>query len=134
MVSNTTKNRSMNDADALIGAGIEFRFQLVGGDPERAQLMLSFRVEFTKNMLGGNLQGLQLQTAVNKYGAETAARYALMLNSGGVFTDAFTRDPWTAHNVNIVPFERELPELVEGGGRGWTAFDQADFSYDLERR
>jgi hypothetical protein len=30
IISNTTKNRSMNDADSLIGAGIPFRFELIG--------------------------------------------------------------------------------------------------------
>jgi hypothetical protein len=88
------------------------------------------RVEFTKNILAGDRQGEQIQDAVIVCSARAAALRALALNSGGIFQDVITRDPFTAHNVRIVAIEEELPELVENGGRGWDRYEAADFAYD----
>jgi len=81
------------------------------------------RVDYTQNILAGPNQGEQRHRSSTVQSAYRAAQLALHLNSGGVLTDAWTREAFTAHNINIWPIERELPELVEGGGRRWDAFD-----------
>lgn len=88
------------------------------------------QVHFTKNMLDGALKGCQLHSILKMPSAARAAQVALELQGAGILRDVFTGDPFTAHNVDIVSFEPELPELVEESA-GWTAFEAADFAYDL---
>lgn len=94
-------------------------------------MAFTHRVEYTKNMLEGELQGSQLSSSFEVRSASLAAKWAILLATGGVHRDAWTGAAYTAHNVRIVPIEVELPGLVEHGGRGWDAYDQADAAYDL---
>jgi hypothetical protein len=90
------------------------------------------RVRYTKNILDGERQGFQIQDSFEVTSAWEASRRALHLSQAGILRDPITRETFTAHNVDIQSIERELPDLVEGGGRGWDAYEAADFAYDLQ--
>jgi hypothetical protein len=91
------------------------------------------RIQFTKNILNGENQGEQRLAFHNCRTATEAARVALELNQGA-HRDPWTGEGFTAHNIRIASIERELPELGfdsrDGAGRGWDAFDAADFAHD----
>ncbi len=94
--------------------------------------MYTHRISYTQNVIEGPRQGAQIQTSFEVQSAWAACRRALALNEAGVLCDPFTQDVYTVHNVRIESIERELPELVEGGGRGWDAYEAADFAYDCQ--
>ena len=75
--------------------------------------MYTHTVHYTKNMLDGPLQGLQIEAAIRTTSAIEAAKYSSDLNVGGIHTDALTRAPWTAHNINITSTEDELVDLIQ---------------------
>lgn len=74
---------------------------------------MTFEVHYTKNILDGPLAGLQLASCVRRLGASEACRVSSRLNTGGIMTDAITKAPWTAHNINIQNSEDDLAALLE---------------------
>lgn len=91
-------------------------------------MSFTHRVDYTQNILAGPNQGEQRHRSSTVQSATRAAQLALHLNSGGVLTDAWTREAFTAHNINIWPIERELPELVGEWEDG--RYAAADLAYD----
>lgn len=86
------------------------------------------RVQYTKNILDGDRQGEQRYAFTNLPCAERAVQVALGLKEG-VHRDPWTGESFTAHNIDLVSIEQELPELVEDST--WGRFDAADMAYDL---
>lgn len=95
-----------------------------------AWLAMSYthRVQFTKNILDGPNKGLQRYAYKNCTTATRAAEIALDLNHG-IHRDPWTGEAFTAHNIDLVSIEEELPELVTESE--WGRYDAADMAYDL---
>ena len=86
------------------------------------------RVQYTKNILDGPHKGEQRYAFTNLPRATRAVQVALNL-AQGVHRDPWTGEAFTAHCVDIVSIEPELPELVDVSY--WGRFDAADIAYDL---
>ena len=86
------------------------------------------RVDYTKNVLDGPMQGCQLLASSTVQSAYRACQLALHLNSAGILRDRITGASFTAHNIHIWPIERELPDLVGEWESGLYA--AADLAYD----
>jgi hypothetical protein len=86
------------------------------------------RVQYTKNILNGPNQGEQRYAFHNLPTAQRAIEVALELNQG-IHRDPWTGEAFTAHNIDHVSIEEELPELVTESE--WGRYDQADMAMDL---
>lgn len=86
------------------------------------------RVQYTKSILDGPNKGEQRYAYLNAPAASLAVRAALALNQG-IHRDPWTGEAFTAHNIDHVTVEQELPDLVDAGE--WGRFDAADMAFDL---
>lgn len=86
------------------------------------------RVQYTKNILDGPSKGEQRYAFTNLPRATRAIQVATEL-AEGVHRDPWTGEAFTAHCIDIVSIERELPELVDSAY--WDRYDAADMAYDL---
>lgn len=86
------------------------------------------RVQYTKNVLDGPNKGAQRYAYLNAPTATRAIEVALSLNQG-IHRDPWTGESFTAHNIDLVTVEEELPELVTESE--WGRYDAADMAFDL---
>ena len=86
------------------------------------------RLQYTKNILDGPNKGAQRYAYHNFQHAARATQAALELKSG-IHRDPWTGEAFTAHNIDLVSVEQELPELVTESE--WGRYDAADMAYDL---
>lgn len=88
------------------------------------------RVQYTKNILDGPNRGEQRYAFTNLPRATRAVEVAVAL-AGGVHRDPWTGEAFTAHNIDIVSIEREVPDLIDSAC--WDRYDAADMAYDLQQ-
>jgi hypothetical protein len=88
------------------------------------------RVQYTKSILDGPSKGSQRYAFTNLPRATRAVQVALELREG-IHRDPWTGEAFTAHCIDIVSIEREVPGLVDSAY--WDRFDAADMAYDLSQ-